>query len=198
MNIPSGKLLIGAKKTNWENFINDILSFYDKGFIGYFVVTGMTDYSSEEGVFIFDEGKIVAAAYEILTNNHEIFGDAAIPLVFNLAAIKTGVYEVYELKKPQVQLLLSQNKDCVLSTPLSKKDIEKQPKHKEYDPSYVKKILKYVRPKFIERVKFLNELGISEFKVEDFKLDNHLRDLGDWKWYIYSVQGEEVLEKLQW
>jgi len=181
MNIPAGTLIISAKKTNWENFIRDLLSFYDKGFNGYFVITGMTDISLEEGIFVFYNGEITCAVYEILTNNHEVLGKYAVPLVFNLAAIDKGIYEVYELKIPQVQLIMSQNPEAVLKPPLSKKDIQSQPKHNPYNPEYVKKVLKFVKPDYLKRLKFISEMGVGEFKLEEMDIDKYFKKLGDRK-----------------
>lgn len=112
MNLPGGKPL----KTGLDVASTDFLKLLDelklKKFSGYLCLTVKVE-GMEEGVLLFDAGKIVGSSYEYLRHGVKLSGEKAFVRVLNATAAKHGVMDLFMLNAEQVHLALAFNEDVV-------------------------------------------------------------------------------------
>ncbi|MFH1443253.1 MAG: DUF2226 domain-containing protein [Candidatus Micrarchaeota archaeon] len=113
MNLPAGTVVKTAIDSATIDFAALLKELKDKAFNGYLTLTLQGVGGVEEGITVFDNGKIVAAFYEYLKYNKQVMGDLAFQRVMNGSAAKHGIIDIYQLTNDQVQLILAFNEQAI-------------------------------------------------------------------------------------
>ena len=124
MNLPVGDIV--SKDINMREIDNRKLieGFYDKSFSGYLVFS-LDGYDGiEEGVLLFKDGFLTAAFYEFDLHDITLFGDSAIPHVFNAIMAPGIVGDIVALTNQQVDLITAFNDKAKLKKPIGRKDFK--------------------------------------------------------------------------
>ncbi|HZX34604.1 MAG TPA: DUF2226 domain-containing protein [archaeon] len=125
MNLPIGEVVsqgINLKEVDGRRLVE---TFYDKNFSGYLVSTIEGFDGLEEGILLFKEGALAAAFYEYDFYGITVFGDSAVPQVFNSFAAKHVVADVVSLSNQQVDLVTAFNEKGKVSKNFSKSDVSR-------------------------------------------------------------------------
>ena len=107
-------------------------SLAKKKFSGYLALTIRANTGFEEGVLLYDSGKIVACSYQYFLNTmtKTFEGKDAFQRLLNASAAKNGVLDAFELRKEDAHSILSTSPQSVFTTPTT----FSQPK--EFSPLY--------------------------------------------------------------
>jgi len=123
MNLPVGDIIgkgINLRKVDVRKLIE---GFYDKGFSGYIVASLYGFDAIEEGVLLFKDGLPIAAIYEYEFYGVTIFGDAALPHIFNSFAADFIVADIVSLSNQQIDLVTAFNDKAKLGKVVQKSDV---------------------------------------------------------------------------
>ena len=113
MNLPSGVAIKTAIDVATIDFGALIKELRDKTFNGYLAITVQGIGGIEEGIVVFDNGKIVASFYEYFKHNKQVMGDLAFQRIMNASAANRGVVDIFQLNNDQVQLILAFNEQAI-------------------------------------------------------------------------------------
>jgi hypothetical protein len=113
LNFPYGNPVKTGIDAASVDFLALLRELQAKMFNGYLCITVKGVGGLEEGVMVFDNGKIVASVYEYFKYNKTILGDQAFFRVLNASAAKHGVIDLYQLSNEQVQLILAFNEQAI-------------------------------------------------------------------------------------
>ncbi|HLC48091.1 MAG TPA: DUF2226 domain-containing protein [Candidatus Norongarragalinales archaeon] len=113
MNLPPGIIVKTGIDTATIDFAALLRELKDKVFNGYLAITVEGASAIEEGIVVFDNGKVVASFYEYFKYNKQVLGDLAFQRVMNAAASKHGVADIFQLTNDQVQLILAFNEQAI-------------------------------------------------------------------------------------
>ncbi len=113
LNLPAGTTVKTAIDVATIEFTSLLKELKEKTFNGYLAITVHGGSGIEEGIVVFDNGKIVATFYEYFKFNKQVMGDAAFQRVMNASAAKQGVIDIFQLTNDQVQLILAFNEQAI-------------------------------------------------------------------------------------
>jgi hypothetical protein len=134
-------------------------------FNGYLVVTIEGYAGIEEGVFLFKNGAIVGSLYEYTNFDIVVFGDFALQQSFNAAAADFAVFDVCELSKQQVELVIAFNEKIQLPQQIVFKDIGRFFKQK-FDSAFAEKTLKQVLKKEESKYDIFKKIGLTDITTK--------------------------------
>src|SRR3989344_3524603 len=160
MNLPIGEVVsqgINLKEVDGRRLVE---TFYDKNFSGYLVSTIEGFDGLEEGILLFKEGALAAAFYEYDFYGITVFGDSAVPQVFNSFAAKNVVADVVSLSNQQVDLVTAFNDRGKLSKPLQKGEVSRFVV-KYFSPDFAKKTLSEVVKESESKKDIFKKLGLE-------------------------------------
>ncbi len=155
MNLPAGVSVKTAIDSATIDFFALLKELKDKAFNGYITLAVQGLGGIEEGIVVFDNGKIVASFYDYLKYNKQVFGDLAFQRTVNASAAKYGVLDIFQLTNDQVQLILAFNEQAICLP--SEGDIKKL-RTEEFSPF------------FEEQVKESAPIGTKGDLLKKFKL----------------------------
>lgn len=161
MNLPIGEITQQGVDSRKFDETKEINSLFDKLFSGYLVITIEGFGGVEEGIMIFKKGRIVGTIYEYMNYGITIFGESAIPQIFNSLAAEFGVIDVVSLTTDQVDLVIAFNDKIKLPIELGKRDVSKF-FVKKFSPSYAAKVLSKVVEKQETTKTIFDKLGLSD------------------------------------
>ncbi|MEK6954826.1 MAG: DUF2226 domain-containing protein [Candidatus Micrarchaeota archaeon] len=113
MNLPPGIPVKVGIDTAAIDFPSLLKELKDKVFNGYLAITIEGSSGIEEGIVVFDNGKIVASFYDYFKYAKQIMGDLAFQRVMNAAAARHGISDIFQLTNDQVQLILAFNEQAI-------------------------------------------------------------------------------------
>lgn len=113
MNLPHGTPVKTGIDVASVDFLALLRELQTKMFNGYLAITVKGGNGIEEGLMIFDNGKIVATAYDYFRYAKTVLGDQAFYRVLNASTAKHGVIDLYQLSNEQVQLILAFNEQAI-------------------------------------------------------------------------------------
>jgi len=153
LNLPYGTPIKSGIDVASVDFLALLKELLAKSFNGYLCMTIKGLGGIEEGIILFDNGKVVASFYEYFKYAKTMFGDQAFVRVMNASVAKEGVIDLYQLSNEQVQLILAFNEQAI-SIPTEKdyknlklnafsSTFEDQVKPAESKPSDVEILKKY-------------------------------------------------------
>ncbi|MEK6958007.1 MAG: hypothetical protein AABW99_03450 [archaeon] len=160
MNLPVGEVIsrgVNLKDVDAKRLIE---SFYDKKFSGYLVATLRGYDGLEEGVLLFKEGSLAASLFEYDFYGVTIFGDAAIPQVFNSFAATYVVADVVYLSNQQVDLVTAFNDKSRLTKEIKKSDVGRLIPN-AYSADFAKQTLSQVVDKKESKKDIFKKLGLG-------------------------------------
>lgn len=163
MNLPVGEMVKQAVNLKDFDYRKEMANLFDKGFSGYLVTTIEGFDGIEEGVLLLKKGDLVGTLYEYTNYAITIFGDIALPQVFNGLAADYGVIDVCALTNQQVDLVTAFNDKVKLSKPVNKKGIAKYFRNK-FSTEYAEKALSEVLEKYESRKSIFKKFGLSELE----------------------------------
>ncbi|VVC00594.1 Uncharacterised protein [uncultured archaeon] len=123
MNLPVGDLISRGVNLREIDIKKLIDGFYEKSFSGYLIVTLEGFDGIEEGVLIFKEGTLNAAFYEYDLYGITVFGDSAIPHIFNSLVAPYLIGDIIALSDQQVDLIAAFNEKSRLAKPVQRNDV---------------------------------------------------------------------------
>ncbi|HLC79322.1 MAG TPA: DUF2226 domain-containing protein [archaeon] len=160
MNLPVGEVISRGLNLREMDVKRLVEGFYDKGFSGYVVITLEGYDGLEEGVLIFKEGGMLAAMYEYDLHGFTVFGDQALPQVFNSFAAEYVVGDIVSLSNQQVDLVTAFNDKSKLLRVVNKSDIGRLIP-KIYSAEFAKSVLREVVKKDESKSDLFKKLGLS-------------------------------------
>lgn len=113
MNLPPGITVKSAIDIATIDFAALLKELKDKSFNGYLALAIQGKGGFEEGILVFDNGKVVAAFYEYFKFSKVVLGDSAFQRVMNASAAKQGILDIFQLTNDQVQLILAFNEQAI-------------------------------------------------------------------------------------
>lgn len=125
VNLPSGTPVKSGLLLADMDFPGFLAGLEREKFNGYACLTAAVGADTEEGILIFDSGRVVAAIHEYFRYDHAMQGDDALPMVLNAAASEYGVLDTFKLSAEQVQLVLAFNETALLSAIPTSRDLVK-------------------------------------------------------------------------
>lgn len=130
-------------------------------FNGYIVITIEGYAGIEEGVFLFKAGNIIGALYEYTNFDIMVYGDFALQQAFNAAAADFAVFDLCELSKQQVDLIVAFNEKIQIQQAIQQKDAGRYFRQK-YDSGFAQKTLHEVVKKEESRYDIFKKIGITD------------------------------------
>jgi len=113
LNLPYGTPVKTGIDVAAVDFVALLKELLVKSFNGYACITINGGNGVEEGVVLFDNGKVVASFYEYFKHVKTVQGDHAFVRVMNASSAKDGVIELFQLSNEQVQLILAFNEQAI-------------------------------------------------------------------------------------
>ncbi|GEM_PF-5188707 len=166
MKLPAGDVEIDASPTTRDGLKTQLLQLGRRSFNGYVSWLARGHDGLEEGVVLYQEGKIVAASYEHLKYGTVIDGEKALEPMANVAAGEGLVYSVVGLTLPKINLVLAFNEAAKLPKPIDPKNVaDLFPK--EYDNSIVLGIVHGLSQREQDRIKILAKYGLVGLRVDE-------------------------------
>ena len=160
MNLPVGEVISRDLNLREMDIRRLLEGFFDKRFSGYIVATIDGFDGLEEGVLIFKEGALLASLYEYDLHGITVFGDTALPHVFNSFAAVYVVADIVSLSNQQVELVTAFNDKSKLLKIVSRGDVGRMIP-KVYSSEYAKSVLTDVVKKEESKVDIFKKLGLS-------------------------------------
>jgi hypothetical protein len=138
----------------------EVLSLMGNSFSGYVIVTSEGLDGIEEGALILKSGMPVGALYEYSKFDITVFGEGALPKIFNAFLAKYGVVDIYSLSNQQVDLVTAFNDRIKIENVLDQNAIKKLFPSK-YSLKLAEEVLSQVLEKHESRTSILKKLGLS-------------------------------------
>ena len=160
MNLPVGEVVSRDLILREMDIRRLVEGFFDKKFSGYIIDTCEGYDGIEEGVLIFKDGELIASLFEYEFHGITVFGDTAIPHVFNSFAAVYVVADIVSLSNQQVDLVTAFNDKSKLLKPVSRGEIGRLIP-KVYSGEYAKAVLTNVVKKEETKVDIFKKLGLS-------------------------------------
>jgi hypothetical protein len=160
MNLPVGDIIgrgINLKEVDIRKLIE---GFYDKGFSGYLVASLYGFDSVEEGVLLFKDGLLIAAIYEYEFYGITIFGDVALPHIFNSFAADFIVADIVSLSNQQIDLVTAFNDKAKLNKVLQKGDVGRL-MVKAFSKDLAKSVLSNLVSSAEDKAEIFKKLGLA-------------------------------------
>jgi hypothetical protein len=163
MRLPSGEVLRQAVNLKKIDFIQTLKDLSSKGFSGYVILLIEGFNGLEEGVLVFKNGEINASFYEYLKFGVTVFGDYALPQVFNASVADFGVMDVISLSGAQVDLITAFQEKSIVRKRIKIDELKKFA-GKKFNNVYAKKILEKVLKKTEKSTDLFKKFGLTELK----------------------------------
>src|SRR3989338_7605682 len=160
MNLPVGEVISRGLNLREMDLKRLLEGFFEKGFSGYIVATIEGYDGLEEGVLIFKEGGMVSALYDYDLHGLTVFGDAAVPHVFNSFAAEYVVADIVSLSNQQVELVTAFNDKSKLTKPVGRGDVGRLIP-KIYSNEFAKSTLKELVKKDESKSELFKKLGLT-------------------------------------
>lgn len=119
MGIAAGEIvesLKNLKTVKSKEYFNGLMK---KKFNGYICTTTKGVCGIEEGLILFEKGKITLSSYEYFWYNKKFTAEKALERSLNSMNANIGVMDVFSLAPQQVQLVKTLKDDCVLKIPVA-------------------------------------------------------------------------------
>jgi len=113
VSLPTGNVVTKNAELSTIDLVKTLLEMQERTFSGYIAACVQGAGGFEEGMVLFDSGKVVGCAYEYYNHNKVFEGSAAFQRVLNASAAKNGVVDIISLTPEQVQLVLALNEKMV-------------------------------------------------------------------------------------
>ncbi len=165
MNLPSGVPLQIGQDLEKYDLIEIFKGLERESFNGYVVLAVRGVEGVEESALVFLEGSVVAASHEFLRYGKSVEGLDAIPLLVNALALGKGIFDIYELSREQVRLILAFNEKARIQE-FPKWDEIKKLVPSKYNPEFVKEVVQKVAPEEWEKSRMLARYGLVDIDVE--------------------------------
>jgi hypothetical protein len=133
VSLPTGNAVTKNADLTTIDLVKTILEMQERTFSGYAAVCIQGTGGFEEGIVLFDSGKVVGCSYEYYKHSKMFEGSAAFQRVLNASAAKNGVVDIISLTPQQVQLVLALNEKMVFVP--DQKQLEKV-SVSEFSPSF--------------------------------------------------------------
>ncbi len=114
MNLPAGSVVKTDVDVASVDFLGLLKELKSKVFNGYLCIAVKGKTGFEEGVVVFDNGKVEAVAYDYLAFNKSVVGSKALARVVNASSAKQGVIDLFQLTNEQVQLIIAFNEQAIV------------------------------------------------------------------------------------
>jgi hypothetical protein len=114
VNLPAGSVIKTDVDVASVDFIGLLKELKGKVFNGYLCIAVKGKTGFEEGVIVFDNGKVEAVAYDYLAFNKGVVGSKALARVINASSAKLGVIDIFQLTNEQVQLIIAFNEQAIV------------------------------------------------------------------------------------
>ena len=114
-NLPSGKILSKDADLSSLDVIKTLEELGKREFSGYVAMCIEGHGGFEEGIALFEHGKVVGCYYDYYKHGKTFEGAAAFQRFLNATAAQNGVMDVILLTPEQVQLVLAVNEKMVFS-----------------------------------------------------------------------------------
>jgi len=114
MELPIGNPIGTDMNLGKADFTKLVPKFEGLKLNGYLVMDLLTNNGVEEGLLLFNNGKITGCSYNYLNKNKIINGDKALELTMKACAGR-GVFDLYELDSKSIELAKTFNKDILIS-----------------------------------------------------------------------------------
>jgi hypothetical protein len=161
LNLPVGTTKKQAVSIKATDLKKDVSALMVQGFNGYLVVTIEGYAGIEEGVFLFKAGSLYGSIYEYVNFEITVYGDIALTQAFNATAAEFGVFDICELSKQQVDLIVAFNEKVQVSQQILQKDIQRFFPQK-FDSNYAKKTLESVVKKEESKYDVFKKIGLGD------------------------------------
>ena len=125
MNLPIGEVISRGVNLKEIDVKRLILGLFKKKFSGYLVATLEGIRGLEEGVLIFKSGDLTAAFYEYGLFGITVFGDSALPHVFNSFAAEYIISDIVSLSNQQADLITAFHDKAKVESVVSEKEISR-------------------------------------------------------------------------
>ncbi len=163
MNLPAGravKIGIDAASVDFPALVREL---FGKRFSGYLALSLKGSRGLEEGVLMFDAGKIVACTYEYFAHDKRVLGEKAFPRILNAANARIGVIDLFQLTDEQVKLVLAFNEAAVY---LPNERAMLQFKTTEFSTSFEDEVATVPAAAAPAKTELMKKFGITEMKKE--------------------------------
>jgi len=125
MNLPIGEVISRGVNLKEIDVIRLISGLVKKKFSGYIVATLEGVKGLEEGILIFKSGVLTAAFYEYSLFGITVFGDSALPHVFNSFAGEYLIGDIVSLSNQQADLVTAFHDKAKVEGVVSEKEISR-------------------------------------------------------------------------
>lgn len=160
MNLPVGSVKEENLKTNEFDLVKKSIELMKENFNGYVVITAEGYQGVEEGILFFKKGIIVGSLYEYSKYKRFVYGDSALPMVFNVSKANFGIADIYSLTSQQLDLIIAFNEKLVLQDAVSENDVKKYAV-KSYSKDFAVSALSDKLKKEESRYDILRRLGLN-------------------------------------
>ena len=120
MGIAAGTMVETSKDLKDIKPKEYLVKLMNKKFDGYICTTIKDLNSIEEGLVLFEKGKITLSSYEYFGYNKKFIAEDALKRSLNSFNAPIGVMDVFSLTPQQVKLVKTLKEDCVLKMPVAK------------------------------------------------------------------------------
>lgn len=160
MNLPVGEVISRGLNLREMDVKRLIEGFYDKRFSGYLVSTSEGYDGIEEGVLIFKEGAMLSVLYEYDLHGITVFGDSALPHVFNSFVAEFVVGDIVSLSNQQVDLVTAFNDKSKLAKAVARNEVGRLIP-RVYSVEYARNVLRELVKKDESKADIFKKLGLS-------------------------------------
>lgn len=160
VNLPVGDIIskgLNLKEIDVRRLVEGL---YEKAFSGYLVATLYGFDGVEEGILLFKDGALIAAIYEYELYGITVFGDSAVPHVFNSYAADFIVADIVALSNQQVDLVTAFNDKSKLQKPVQKGDVSRL-MAKTFSKELARSVLTHIVSSTEDKAGIFKKLGLA-------------------------------------
>jgi hypothetical protein len=121
MNFPVGRVVMKGELPS--NIYLTIQELVNSGFNGY-IIQSIKSWCVQEGVIFFRDGKVIASIVECSFVKKNLKGDEAFLEFLNQTLVK-GYYQIVELSRSQIDLIIAFDQKLLFSKEIVLKDVTK-------------------------------------------------------------------------
>ena len=171
INLPSGKVVETGVPITEVDLHATLDNLFNASLNGYLCLMIQGTDGIEEGVLIFKAGHPVAGAFEYLKYGQVVLAEEAIIRIFNAAAAKLGILDVFALTKEQVDTVLSFNGKAVFKRLMKKQEYDRM-KVTTYSDTYAKKDLSSLPATKATKEDVLKKYALTGLVAGEQKVEN--------------------------
>jgi hypothetical protein len=161
LNFPVGTPREKNIRLDQKELATKLAGFSAESFTGCIALSAKAPFGIEDGILFFKEGLAAAASFEYSNYDIIVGGDKAMECFFNASAAKLGVFDIFELSKQQVDLIITLSAKIALSRQIRGKDLQPLLKEK-YLLETAQSALGSAVQKEESKVQLLKKFGLGE------------------------------------